>query len=194
MDPRIDAYIAKAAPFAQPLLKRIRTVIHSASPDIDETMKWSSPHFDYKGMVCGFAVFKEHIRFGFWKQDMVVGKSAGDTWGFGHIKTLKDLPTDAQIKKYVKKAMALNDSGVKATHMINRKKRPALPMPKDLKAAFAMNKKAQTHFEGFSPSAQREYIEWIVDAKSEDTRNRRVETTVEWSAEGKRRNWKYEKK
>lgn len=193
-DPRMDVYIAKAAPFAQPILKHLRKVIHSASPEISETLKWSSPHFDYKGMMCGFAVFKEHMRFGFWKQDMVVGQIDNDQWGFGHIKSLKDLPTDAQLKAYVKKAMKLNDEGVPATHMVNRKQHKPIPAPADLKTALSKDAKAKAGFEALSPSAQRDYIEWLLEAKTPETRERRLGTAVEWMTEGKRRNWKYEVK
>ena len=192
-DPQIDAYIARSAPFAQPILRHLRRVIHSVSPEIDETMKWSSPNFDYKGIMCGFAAFKAHVTFGFWKHELIVGKADNERWGFGRITALKDLPPDTRIKAYVRKAMALNDAGVKAPHMVNRKKHKPLPVPKDLKASLAMNAKAKTHFEAFSPSAQRDYIEWLTEAKSEDTRNRRLETAIEWITEGKRRNWKYER-
>ena len=197
-DPRVDAYIAKARPFARPILKHLRKVIHASAPDIVETIKWSSPSYEYKGILCGFAAFNEHATFGFWKHSLVIDKKddkAGEArWNFGRLTSVKDLPSDVQLKTYIKKAMALNEAGVPAPHMVNRKAHKPLPIPKDLKAALAMNTTAAKHFAAFSPSAQRDYIEWITEAKTEDTRARRLETTIEWAAEGKRRNWKYEKK
>ena len=197
-DPRVDAYIAKAKPFAQPILKHLRKVIHASAPGIVETVKWSSPSYEYKGILCGFAAFNEHATFGFWKHSLVIAEKdnkAGEArWNFGRLTSVKDLPSDAQLKTYIKKAMALNEEGVPAPHMVNRKTHEPLPTPKDLKAVLAMNTRAAKHFAAFSPSAQRDYIDWITEAKTEATRARRLETTIESAAEGKRRNWKYEKK
>ena len=194
-DPRVDAYIAKQKPFAQPILKHLRKVIHATSPDIVETTKWSSPSYEYKGLLCGFAGFKEHAIFGFWKGNQIVSKGSGAGAGgsFGRLTSVKDLPSDAKLKAYIKKAMKLNDEGVPATHMVNRKKHKPLPVPADLKAALSKDAKAKAGFDAFSPSAQRDYIEWLIEAKTAETRERRLATAVEWMAEGKRRNWKYEK-
>ncbi|HTK78277.1 MAG TPA: YdeI/OmpD-associated family protein [Gemmataceae bacterium] len=195
-DPRIDAYIAKANPFAPPILKHLRKVIHSASPEITETMKWSHPSFEYKGLLCGLAAFKEHATFGFWMHEQIVPKDrAKGAWGtFGRITSVKDLPPDKVLVGYIRKAMKLKDEGVKATHMVNRKKHKPLPVPADLKTALSKDAKAKAGFEAFSPSAQRDYIEWLIEAKTPETRERRLLTAVEWMAEGKRRNWKYETK
>lgn len=195
-DPRIDAYIAGAQPFAQPILRHLRAVIRSASPEITETMKWSSPSFEYKGLLCGFAAFKEHATFGFWKHALVV-PNPNDKWGeamgsFGRLTSVKDLPPKTVLVKLVRKAMKLNDEGVKAPHMTNRKKRPALPVPAYMKAALARVEEAKTNFEAFSPSHQREYVEWITEAKTEETREKRLATALEWIAEARHRNWKYE--
>ncbi len=70
-DPRIDAYIAKSADFAQPILKHLRKVVHAGCPKVEETLKWSMPHFDYKGVMCGMAAFKAHCVFGFWKESLI---------------------------------------------------------------------------------------------------------------------------
>jgi len=194
-DPKVDAYIAKAKPFAQPILKHLRKVILETSPEITETTKWSSPSYEYKGLLCGFAGFKEHAIFGFWKHELVVGKGRDGSGGsFGHLKTLADLPSDAKLKSMIRKAMKLNDDGVAAPHMVNRKKHKPLPTPPDLKRALAADAKARAQFEEFSPSAQREYIAWITEAKAVETREKRLLTAIQWIAEGKRRNWKYEAK
>jgi uncharacterized protein YdeI (YjbR/CyaY-like superfamily) len=197
-DPRVDAYIAKAKPFAQPILKHIRQVILSASPEIVETVKWSSPSYEYKGILCGFAGFKEHAIFGFWKHALVVGKTAakldGSGGSIGRLRSLDDLPSDATLKAYIRKAMALNDAGVAAPHVAKRKTHKPLAVPADLKTALSKDAKAKAGFDAFSPSARRDYIEWLLEAKTAETRERRLATAVEWIAEGKRRNWKYEKK
>ena len=193
-DPRVDAYIAKSADFAKPILTHLRNVVHAACPDVEETMKWSSPHFDYKGeMMCGMAAFKEHCRFGFWKGSMIPGvPSLSDLaeGPMGRITSVKDLPSKTVLTGYIKQAMRLNDTGVKAERMTGPPKK-ALPTPPDLARALKANKSATASFEGFSPSAKREYIEWLTEAKTEETRTRRLETAIEWIAEGKTRNWKY---
>jgi uncharacterized protein YdeI (YjbR/CyaY-like superfamily) len=194
-DPRIDAYIAKSAAFAKPILTHLRKVVHSACPDVEETMKWSFPHFMYKGMLCSMASFKEHCAFGFWKNSLIVqngGKATEEAMGqFGRITKLADLPSQAVLSGYIKQAMKLNDDGVKTP----ARSKPARPkevvVPDDLTAALARNKAAGATFEGFSPSHKREYVEWITEAKTEATRARRLETAMEWMAEGKPRNWKY---
>lgn len=199
-DPRIDAYIKKSAPFAQPIMKHLRALVHKACPEATETIKWGFPHFEYKGILCSMASFKQHCSFGFWKYSLMkddkkllnkVGKT--EMGNFDRIVSMDDLPADKILIAYIKEAVRLNDEEIK----VEKPKKPAkkeLPVPPALAAALKKNKKAATTFEKFAPSHRREYIEWINEAKSEDTRNRRVESTVEWVAEGKGRNWKYEKK
>ena len=200
VDPRIDAYIAKAAPFAQPILKHLRALVHRGCPAATETMKWSMPHFEHAGSIlCGFAAFKAHCTFGFWHQGMekIVGRlgAAGkDAMGsFGRITALSDLPDDKTMLRYVQEAAKLNESGLPA------RPRPAagaarkeLPVPVDLAAALKKNKTAAKTFEDFSPSHRKEYIEWIVEAKREETRQKRLAATIEQLAEGKSRHWKYQ--
>jgi len=190
-DPRIDAYIANAPEFARPILEHVRALIHRHCPDVEETIKWRMPSFEYHGLLCGVAAFKQHCAFGFWKQKLVVGEaSEDDAMGqFGRIRTLKDLPPDKQLAGYIKKAMQLNESGASTPRV--RKARPAPATPDDLAAALKKNKKAAATYAAFSPSCQREYVDWIVEAKREETRAKRVATAVEWMAEGKQRNWKY---
>lgn len=206
-DPRIDAYIAKSAAFAKPILKKLRTLVHKGCPQVQETIKWGMPAFEYKGPLCGMAAFKQHCVFGFWKSALLFPKATrggGDpsnilNWGArGREKSdacltnIKQLPPDAVIVKLVRAAAKLNDEGVKVPRAT--KKRPSLPMPKDFAAALKRNKAAQAHFEAFAPSHKREYIEWITEAKTDETRQRRMATAIEWIAEGKGRNWKYQKK
>jgi hypothetical protein len=191
-DPRIDAYIAKAQPFAKPILAHIRALVHKAVPGVQETTKWSFPHFEYKGMLCSMAAFKAHCAFGFWNHSILTEdqKSADAMGQFGRIASLGDLPSDKVFIGLVKKAAALNAAGVKPKREAKAPKK-ALTPPADMLAAIRKNKKAHATFEAFSPSAQREYIEWITDAKSDATRDRRLDTAVQWMAEGKIRNWKY---
>ena len=194
-DPRIDAYIANAADFAKPILKHLRKVVHAGCPQVQETLKWSMPHFDYKGIMCGMAAFKQHCAFGFWKADLILGpgetreKSGMGT--FGSIKSLADLPSEKTLIAYVKKAAALNEAGVKAPGRTQPKKRAPLETPEYFTAALKKNAKARKTFEAFSPSQRREYIEWVTEAKREETRKERLAKSNEWLSEGKARNWKY---
>lgn len=194
-DPRIDAYIAKAQPFAQPILVRLRALVHEACPEVEETIKWSSPFFLYRGLFCHMAAFKQHCAFGFWKWKQVVGEDGteGAMGEFGRIEKLSDLPPKKALIGYLKKAMALNEAAVPAaTHSKNAKAKPPLEVPDDLAAALKRNAKARKTFEAFSPSHRRDYIEWIVEAKRAQTRARRLATTLQWLAEGKPRHWKYQ--
>lgn len=199
-DPRVDAYIERAQPFAQPILRHLRKVVHTACPDVQETMKWSFPHFDYKGIFCAMAGFKQHCTFGFWKgallRDSVKGMPTGGEKAmgqFGRIAALGDLPADKVLIGIVQAAAKLNDDGVSAPP---RKPRPKAPLrvPPYFTAALKKNKKALAAFGALPPSHRREYVQWITEAKTEETRDRRMATALEWIAEGKGRNWKYEKK
>ncbi len=198
IDPRIDAYIAASPEFARPILEHVRAVVHAACPDVEETMKWSRPHFLYKGILLGMSAFKAHCAVGFWKGSLIVaGYEGEDGMGqFGRITTIKDLPSKKVLAGYVKLAMKLNDTGAVTPAREARATRPAAPpvaTPADLAAALAANAAARATFEKGSPSFRREYVDWIDGAKADATRQRRLLQAVEWLAEGKARNWKYEK-
>lgn len=188
-DKRVDAYIAKSADFAKPILTYIRETVHEVCPDCEETLKWSSPTFMYHGMLVGMSAFKAHAQIGFWKHELVVGPRDG--MGFGRVTSMKDLPPKKQLITYLKKAMKLNEEGVTVPRMRAATPKPAIKMPADLKMALAANKKASATYDAFSPSHKREYLEWITEAKTEATRARRLEQAIEWMSEGKPRNWKY---
>lgn len=175
-DPRVDAYIKGAAPFAQPILTEIREVVHAACPGVEETMKWSFPHFDYKGIMCGMAAFKQHAALGFWKGALVTGTGRGpDAMGqFGRITKRSDLPPKTRLAAYVKKAAALNEQGVKVPRPPRNPSPKTVKVPADLAAALKNDAKAQAAFAAFSPSHRREYGQWITEAKAEETRARRV--------------------
>jgi uncharacterized protein YdeI (YjbR/CyaY-like superfamily) len=194
-DARVDTYIAKSADFAQPILAHIREVVHSACPDVEETMKWSHPHFIYKGMLCSTASFKEHCAFAFWKGSLIFKDARADDekamGQFGRITKLSELPSKKVLTSYIKQAMKLNDEGVKTPSRTKPKAPRELAVPDELTNALRKDAKAKATFEKFSPSHKREYVEWITEAKTEATRNRRLETAIEWMAEGKSRNWKY---
>lgn len=194
IDPRIDAYIEKSQDFAKPVLTHLRKLVHETCPDVTETLKWSMPSFEYKGILCGFASFKQHCTFGFWKQTLMESDEFSETktamGSFGKLTSLKDLPKDAVMKKLIKQAMELNDDGVKVTRPKHEKKE--LVVPDILLEALARNDKAAESFDKFPPGCKREYVEWITEAKTDATRDKRLATTIEWLSEGKRRNWKYE--
>lgn len=195
-EPRVDAYIDRSADFAQPILRHLREVVHATVPEVREEIKWGMPAFTYKGMFCGIAAFKEHCAFNFWKHSLIVGgERPDDAMGsFGRITRLADLPPDEVLAGYLREAKRLNDEGVKAP----RREKPGaekqeLTVPDDLVSALETNPAAQEHFDRFSPSKRKDYIEWITEAKTEATRRKRLDTAVEWIAEGKGRNWKYER-
>ena len=200
-DPRIDAYIAKAADFARPVLEHLRKLVHKACPEVQETMKWSFPHFEYNGAIlCSMAAFKEHCSFGFWKASIMKDPAGvlkiADRHSMGHFDRMtsrKDLPADMVMIAYIKEAALLNEQAVKLPPR-EKKAAAAVAVPPALLAALKKNKKAQATFEAFPPSHKKEYIEWITEAKTEETRQKRLATTLEWLTEGKSRNWKYQKK
>jgi uncharacterized protein YdeI (YjbR/CyaY-like superfamily) len=193
-DPRIDAYIDRQAEFAKPILVHLRAVVHEACPDCEETLKWSSPSFMYKGKIlAGFAAFKAHAVFGFWSGGLVleVDPEQKSAMGqFGRLTSLDDLPPRAKLVELTHKAMKLIDEGVKPIR--NKTVKAPFAVPQDLRAAIDAVPAAKATFDAFPPSQQRDYAGWISDAKRDETRARRLAQSVEWLAEGKRRNWKYE--
>jgi uncharacterized protein YdeI (YjbR/CyaY-like superfamily) len=198
-DARIDAYIAKSADFAKPILMHIRQVVHQASPLITETVKWGMPFFDYKGPVCMMAAFKQHCAFGFWKASrlndpdkLLKGSDEEAAAGsFGRVVGLADLPSDEALTGFVLQMIQLNESGVKEPKKPSAPK-AKLPMPADFDKLLRGKLAAMDNFEKFSPSKKREYLEWFAEAKSDATREKRMEQALEWIAEGKSRNWKYQ--
>ena len=199
---KIDAYIAKAADFAKPILNHIRELVHKTCPDVEEKVKWGMPFFDYKGeMLCHMASFKQHAVMGFWKaslmKDPILVENAKSETAMGHlgkIISLKDIPSDKKITGWIKEAMELNDKVIK----LPAKPKPVagieIVVPDYFTKALAKNKKAKQVFESFPYSHKKEYVMWITEAKTEETRNKRMATALEWMAEGKSRLWKYEKK
>jgi len=192
-DPRVDAYIANAPDFAKPILVHLRELVHRNCPQVEETLKWRMPTFMHHGMLAGMAAFRQHCSFGFWKHELAVGKElAGSPQGmgqFGKVTKISELPSASALAAYIKRAMKLNEEGVKAPRATPKKR--ALTMPPDLAAALKKNRRAAAAFAAFSPTNQREYIEWLVEAKRDETRAKRLSQAIEWIAEGKPRNWKY---
>jgi uncharacterized protein YdeI (YjbR/CyaY-like superfamily) len=196
-DPRIDAYVAKSAAFAQPILRHLRKLVHRACPAATEDIKWGMPAFIYNGKIlCGMAGFKAHATFGFWHRGMddLLKKELGvteDAMGsLGRIGSLDELPSDKTLLNFIRTAVKLHDSG--AATRPKRRPKPALAEPPDLAAALKRHRRAATAWAKFSPSCRREYIDWITEAKRPATREQRLRTTLAWSAEGKARNWKYQ--
>ena len=197
-DSRVDAYIAKSPDFAKPILTYLREVIHEGCPDVVETIKWSSPTFDHHGIMVGFTAFKQHAVLGFWKAPLLkldgkpVSKEMESGAGqFGKLTSIKDLPARSKLVKLVKDAAKLNESGVNMPRAPRAAPKP-VQVPADLTKALLKNATARAVFEAFPPSHKREYVQWIVEAKTDETRQRRLDQAVEWIAEGKQRNWKYQ--
>jgi uncharacterized protein YdeI (YjbR/CyaY-like superfamily) len=203
-DPRIDAYIAKSQPFAQPILNHLRELVHKACPGVVEAIKWSRPFFEYKGVILGnMSAFKEHCSFGFWGEEIsAVLREAKvlkpDAMGsLGRLTRMEDLPSDKEMLALLRKAVAFIDSGQYTSPIAARVKvvkapAPAVEAPPEFLKALKANKKAAAAFAAFSPSCKKEYVEWIADAKRAETREKRIATAVERIGEGKQRNWKYQ--
>ena len=191
IDPRVDAYIAKSAGFARPILTRLRKIVHKGCPDVVETIKWGMPSFEHHGILCGMAAFKEHGAFGFWNRALEIGTpGAKEAMGqFGRITSAANLPDDSVLLGYVREAARLNETGQKVGPQ--RKARAPLPVPKPLTAALQKKAGALAKFRAFSPSQQRDYSEWITEAKTDATREKRIATSVDWISQGKPRMWKY---
>lgn len=198
-DPRVDAYVAAAPDFARPILAHLRAVVHRAVPDVVETIKWGRPHFERHGLLAGMSAFKTHVAFGLWRAAEVGAGAAGadavgtDGMGqFGRIARLEDLPAEAMLVRWLAEAARLNEAGPRRRGA-TAASRPVPEVPDDLRAALAENDAARRTFDGLAPSHRREYLEWIVEAKRPATRTRRVAQAAAWLAEGKGRNWKYER-
>lgn len=199
-DPRVDAYIAKSAEFAKPILIHLRELIHDNCPTVIETMKWSFPHFTYKGpadraprILCSMASFKQHCAFGFWYIDNTSGnQQAAPAMGqYGRIASVADLPADKKLIKQIKDAIRVHDAGVKPRVAARPAEKKELEIPDCLTAALKKNKKALAEFKQFNYSSKKDYVEWLDEAKTDATRKKRLDTAIEWIAEGKPRNWKY---
>jgi len=191
-NPKVDEYIANSKEFAQPILKKLRALVHQAHPDIEETIKWGMPIFEYKGILFNMASFKQHCAFGFWKQKLIKGLDGSEDGmgSLGKLKSLDDLPSDEILLMLMKEAILLNDKGIQLPKVAPQKKE--LQVPQELTEALEKQPKAKDVFENFSPSHRKEYIMWIVEAKQEATKQKRIAQTIEWLNEGKKRNWKYE--
>ena len=196
-DKRVDAYIAKSAEFAQPILRELREIVHEGCPEVEEAIKWRFPAFMYKGILCGMAAFKQHCAFGFWKGSLIIPGEENNVNAmgqFGRVTSMKDLPPRRVLLAYVKKAKQLNDEGIKSPARSKpRGEKKELAVPAYFTAALKKNKKALAVFDGFPYSKRKDYVEWLTEAKTDETRKRRLQTSVEWLARGKSRNWKYER-
>jgi uncharacterized protein YdeI (YjbR/CyaY-like superfamily) len=199
MNPKVDAYIAKAAPFAQPVLEHLRELVHTACPDVEEAIKWSMPFFVYKGQILGnMAAFKAHCSFGLWGGEVTAmmrkdGVLSDDGMGkLGKISSVKELPKDRDFMGYVREAAAFIEDGGKTMQRKPKEAKPEAEVPAELAAALKKNKSAAKVFAEFSPGCRREYVDWIAEAKRAETKEKRVAQAVEWIAEGKQRNWKYQ--
>ena len=204
LNPKVDAYIGRVQPFAQPIMEHLRQLVHKARPDVEETIKWSRPFFEYKGVIlANMSAFNEHCSFGFWGQEIgAVLREANvlqeDGMGsLGHITSVKDLPSNKQMLDWIRQATTFVDNGqytspIAARNKVVKAPKPAIEEPAEFAQALKSNKKAASAFAAFSPSCKREYIEWIAEAKRPETRDKRIETAVSWIAEGKQRNWKYQ--
>lgn len=200
-DKRVDAYIAKSAEFAKPILTHLRALVHEACPEVTETIKWSFPNFDYKGVFCSMAGFKQHCSFGFWKTSLMndpkkilQANEEGSMGNLGKITSLKDLPSDKILLGFIKQAVKLNDEGVKRKVKVTPKGSKTIATPAYFQKELNKDRLANEVFKNFSYTNRKDYIDWFEEAKTEETRGKRIAQALEWIAEGKGRNWKYQKK
>lgn len=192
-DPRVDAYLAGVPAFALPILARLREDVHAACPEVVETLKWSRPHFLLDGkLLAGMSAFKAHCAFGFWAREGAEARQGGAMGDFGRITTMADLPGRAELRQKIKAAAALLRAGAPRAHNPQREPRARLEMPDDFAVALADARAAKRHYDALPPGKQRDYLEWVLEAKREETRARRIAQAVAWLAEGKSRHWKYE--
>lgn len=197
--PEVDAYIARAADFAQPILRKLRHLFHQACPEIQESIKWSSPFFELQGIVGNMTAFRQHVSYGFWKAALMsdpegILETSGNTrMAVLKATSIEDLPDDAVLIRYIKEAVELNEMGVRIPRLKPTQAAKELLIPDFFMAALGQNEKASDTFERFSHSNRKDYVEWVAGAKRAATRDKRMATAVEWLAEGKPRNWKYMK-
>jgi uncharacterized protein YdeI (YjbR/CyaY-like superfamily) len=198
LNPKVDAYIGRVQPFAQPIMEHLRQLVHKARPEVGETIKWSRPFFEYRGAIlCNMSAFKEHCSFGFWGEEMNAVLREDGMGSLGRITSLANLPPDKQMLGWLRQAADFVDSGqytspIAARRRVVKAPKPVLKTPVEFAAALKRNTQAAAIFAAFSPSCKREYVEWIAEAKRAETRDKRIATAVEWIAEGKQRNWKYQ--
>lgn len=197
----VTAYIARQQPFAKPILSHLRGLVHEGCPEVVETIKWGMPAFDYKGPFASMAAFRAHAVFGFWKEKLLakdgrpLGKPGEKAMGsFGRLTSVADLPGRRAMLALVRRAMKLNDEGVRHPTR-SRARRPVVVRPPAyFLAAVRANRKALATWESLAPSHRRDYVEWVTGAKTEATRARRMTTTVEWLAKGRKLTWEYERR
>jgi uncharacterized protein YdeI (YjbR/CyaY-like superfamily) len=193
-----DLHIAAAPAYARPILVKLRALFHKAYPGIEETTKWGHLTFEHKGLVAGMAAHKEHVRFGFWKAKLIAGAPGAlqptattTDYGVMKLKSVSDLPPDKVLTALIKRAIELNDQGVKTPRPKPATPRPELEVPAYFAAALKKAPRAKKVFDAFSYSNRKDYVDWLTEAKQEATRQKRLATALEWIAEGKPRNWKY---
>ncbi|KAF2080744.1 YdeI/OmpD-associated family protein [Flavobacterium sharifuzzamanii] len=197
----VTAYIAKMADFAKPILNHLREVIFSACPEAEENIKWGTPHYSYKGdhlvMMGGF---KQHCSFSLYKAELMkdaeiqASVKAGKKFGYmDKIKDLSELPSKEKLTAYIKEAMVFNENGTAKPKPVKEKSTAEVVAPKEFVDALKKDTKATEIFESKSPSFRKNYIIWIADAKTDETRNKRISQSLEWIAEGKDRFWQSKK-
>jgi uncharacterized protein YdeI (YjbR/CyaY-like superfamily) len=194
-DARIDAYIANAQPFARPILEHVRARVHSVLPEVDEAIKWRMPAYTVGGkLVLITAAFKEHAALNFWRGQELNSShdSVGAMGQYGRIKSLDELPADADLDRLILEAAELAKNAP-VPRKAKSAPKPAAELHPEFAAALEQAPQAKAHLDRFAPSAQRDYFEWIAEAKQDTTRRKRIATAIEWLSEGKKRNWKYER-
>ncbi len=194
-DLAVDKYIKDAAVFAKPILSHLRKVVREACPQAQEEIKWRQPFYTYNGkIVCGMGTFKAHCKFWIWNWPTIskskTQKTKDAMKGLLHIYKVSDLPNVKLIQSLLKESLELRQPGAKPIKRKPLKKKPPVKTPSDLMLALKANPKALRNFQAFSESVKRHYVDWILEAKTEDTRERRIEKSIDAIAMGKTQHWK----
>jgi len=200
-EPEVDAYAEGVEAFAKPILAHLRGLIRATCPEVVETLKWGIPHFDYRGeMMCIFAAYRSHCAFSFWKSALMSDprlKASIDLPAskrfMGKLRSLADLPVDAELTAWIREAMLLNEQGAKVAPRKTSAAPKIVVAPPAFVERLAASPSVKAMFESKSASFQKEYNVWIAEAKTEATRDKRINEALAWIAEGKGRFWKYAK-
>jgi uncharacterized protein YdeI (YjbR/CyaY-like superfamily) len=161
---------------------------------VEETLKWSMPAYTLGGkIVLITASFKAHMALNFWRGQELRGEFAkAEAMGqFGKIASMEDLPPDAELDRLIREAAELAATAP-APRKVKHEPKPPAELHPEFAAALDANPKAKAVLDAFPPSAQRDYLDWIAEAKQDVTRAKRIATAIEWLSAGKRRHWKYE--
>jgi hypothetical protein len=187
---QINQYMAELPEWQRRMLVRLRQLIHEAAPEVEEAWRWDKPHFDNAGIMVGLCAFKEHVAVWFHKgallkdtKKLFEATARTEEKGMRAYKLHEgDKINEAAFLDLVKQAVAVNDKGTKLREAKPTKK--ALVVPEDLEQVLRKDPTAWANWEAFPVGHRRAYVEWVTDARQEETRKRRIAQSLEKIREG----------